>query len=732
MIGYNTSMQLVHWWLKNAYSEVLGIDNPEFLLEKPAIASHGDWACAYSLSAFRALSAELKARYQSPYNLSLAVLDWLEKNAFSSASSAINKQFANQEPSDPLEINSQSENNQSLQIKNALNQPKLPQDLITFEVVKPGFINIKLANKSLWLNARSLLAQLSKSSLNQEKTPQSTQISSFLDLVLSDDQPINNYELPSNYAKNDQKNLAVVEYVSPNTNKPLHIGHLRNAALGSALSRVLAKNGQQVARAVVFNDRGLHIMKSCWSYLVFASSKSALLNDLKKGQIDSAQLLSTQETAKPWSATLLEWANEPASWLNPKDMLVERLQKNDHFVGFWYQVGDMCAQEEKVQEEWSQMLQTWEDSNANLHLQLRNLWQQMNFWFYEGFAQTQARYGFEFDEKFTSYESQIYLAGKQIVLDQAQKGILEKLPDGAVRANLAKFNLPNKILLRKDGTGIYMTFDIELTRQRSQLGARVLYWVVGADQILYFKQLFAVVNLLGITSTENMIHLAYGMVRLPEGKMSSRKGLVIYGDDLLDLAIEKAKNVMLSTNLKKNLSEVQFEAVATAVGIGAVKWTMLSVDATSDITFNIEESVSFKGFAGPYIQYTFARTQSILTKAVERNIANHSDILINLLIQIKDFSTEDQLFAEEIELLRAFLFYYETLRRSAQTSSLHHLCLYLYEVCQKFNAFYAQCPVLDEAQNESVINRRLLLVAATGVVLKDGLELLGIEPVPVM
>ncbi|MBP7876326.1 arginine--tRNA ligase, partial [Candidatus Woesebacteria bacterium] len=276
----------------------------------------------------------------------------------------------------------------------------------------------------------------------------------------------------------------VIEYVSPNTNKPLHIGHLRNAALGWSLSKLLAAGGATVQRAIIFNDRGLHIMKSCWGYLAAGRQTATWQDSLLSGELTDALIADISETllngatqsqtsqngsegsSFNWQKTVVEWQVATEDWLQPTQMREARLQKSDHFIGFWYQLAERFADNESVVKQWSEMLLCWEDETHPEHAQLRQLWSAMNDWFYQGFEETRQRFVFGFDEGSTSYESQIYQKGKDIVVAAADQGILERLPDGAVTARLEDAGLPDKILLRRDGTGIYMTFDIELTRQR--------------------------------------------------------------------------------------------------------------------------------------------------------------------------------------------------------------------------------------------------------------------------
>ncbi|MDQ5951757.1 MAG: arginyl-tRNA synthetase [Patescibacteria group bacterium] len=558
------------------------------------------------------------------------------------------------------------------EIKNLTNESGT-QMFSKIEVAGPGFINFTLAPQYLLQFAQQLVT-------HQAKLPTA----------------------PKSFGS------VIIEYLGPNTNKPLHIGHLRNGALGLALGNLLQEQGWDVHFATINNDRGLHIMKSVWGYLELAR------------KTDDAEV-------KPWHSLLAEWKEEPECWLVPSEMPDERLKKPDHFVGHWYILADGKAEDPDVQAAWAEMLQTWENSEAEHYHQLRELWQTMNNWFYEGSRVTAGRLGITFEADHISYESKIYEAGKQIVLDGAEKGIFKKLEDGAIKVELEEqYGLPDKILLRRDGTGIYMTFDIELTRQRSQYGAEKLIWVVGVDQQLYFQQLFAVAEKLGFAKRENLHHFAYGMVRLPEGKMSSRKGRVVYADDLLDMAREKAAQVMDETHVAKTFSAEEKAAVIDVVGTGAVKWTMLSQDPVSEITFDINESVSFKGFAGPYIQYTAARCHSVIEKA-KNSISNlEIDLLMNLLMQYSDSKQK-----EEVDVLRNLVKYFDAVERAAQNYSPHILAVYLFELSQAFNAFYAHCPIVDESNKEQS-ERRLVITAAVETVLNRGLTLLGITPVEKM
>ena len=514
------------------------------------------------------------------------------------------------------------------------------------------------------------------------------------------------------YKPSKQAGSVIIEYVSPNTNKPLHIGHVRNAALGSAMGKILEKVGWNVHLGIINNDRGLHITKSMWAYLMFGQRSQQVGNEVGSSTIP-------QET---WQTVLSKWIEDNSSWLTPQDMTDKRLQKPDHFVGFWYQKGDTLAEDLEVQKAWTEMLQAWEGKDLPHHKEVHQLWQHLNNLFYLGFKETSAVIGAIFDADEVNFESDIYEAGKEIVLQGAEQGVFEKLPDGAVKVNLEKFKLPDKILLRRDGTGIYMTFDIELTRRRFEKKADKVVWVVGMDQQLYFQQLFAVAEILGYGNQEKFFHFAYGMVRLPEGKMSSRKGRVIYADDLLETAQEKAKEIMQQVGVAKDLPPEEFNKVAQSVGIGAVKWTMLAQEAVSEITFNIEESVSFTGFAGPYIQYTIARTHSVFKKAESRSIAVSFDAQNNISKPFDDIAHED-----EKELLVSLSKYFDVVERSAAEWAPHYIATYLHELAQRFNTFYAHHTIVGDDAVDT--QRRLLLTKAVQNVLTEGLNLLGINPV---
>ncbi|MEX0896116.1 MAG: arginine--tRNA ligase [Patescibacteria group bacterium] len=544
-----------------------------------------------------------------------------------------------------------------------------------FSVAGPGFINCTLASSALVQHAAELASM-----------------------------PLTEFSVHP-----QEKQRVLLEYVGPNTNKPLHIGHLRNAALGVAMCRLWERSRHEVNRATIYNDRGLHITKSMWAYLYFAAQPA---RDFQK---------------QTWQEVLAVWLGDNSSWLKPEDMEDARLKKPDHFVGHWYQQADALADDAAVQEVWSAMLQAWENELDSQHQAVRTLWSWLNDYFYQGFAETTERLGVFFDDAHISHESAIYQAGKKIVQDGARAGTFEQLDDGAIRAHLEdRFNLPNKILLRKDGTGIYMTFDIELARQRSETGVDRLLWLVGQDQELYFQQLFAICEMLGYGTRDRYRHFAYGMVRLPEGNMSSRKGRVVYADQLLDLAVEKAREIMTETQVAKDLSAEEAAAVAEAVGVGAVQWTMLGQEPVSEMTFDITKSVSFKGFAGPYIQYTVARCASVVRQAEQISTIDYETFRDSA----KPFDIEIE--TSEKEVLRNLTIYIDVVERSTAQDAPQLLTTYLHTLAQSFNGFYAEVRIVNDlgskdAGAREAAQRRVMMTTAVQKVLRDGLGLLGIE-----
>ncbi len=450
---------------------------------------------------------------------------------------------------------------------------------------------------------------------------------------------------------------AVVEYSAPNTNKPQHLGHLRNNALGMAVSNILSFLGYDVVRVNWINDRGIHICKSMLAYLKWGKGK--------------------QPDKKP-----------------------------DHFVGDFYVLYSK-NEDEKLKEEAQELLRRWEANDR----EVRALWRKMNSWAYEGFKETYKRFGCEFDKWY--FESEIYKNAEKIIERGLKKGVFVRNSDGAIVAKLSDSGLPDKTIIRADGTSIYVTADLALGLEKAKEKFDISIYVVGSEQKLYLKQLFTIFRLLGYEWAERLVHLSYGMVFLPEGKMKSREGKVVDADDLMDEMSELAKREI--TMRHRELKEPLLLRRAEAIGIGALKFYLLKVDPEKDIYYNPEESISFEGETGPYLQYTHARMSSILRNA-----------------KIKSFPGEYSLLdePEEKELLWILSEFPSAARQAGDTLKPHILAHYLLRLAQEFNEYYHKHHVLSA--EKGLREQRLALVAASRKVLARGLSLLGIEPLDEM
>ncbi len=451
------------------------------------------------------------------------------------------------------------------------------------------------------------------------------------------------------------KEKAVVEFAGPNTNKPLHLGHLRNIFLGQAVCSILSVQGFKVTPVNIVNDRGAHICKSMLAYQ--------------------------------------KWGN------NAKPD-----KKGDHYVGDWYV---KYANEEKthpeMEEEIREMLRKWEESDP----EVKALWKKMNGWVLQGFAETFKRIGVKFDKEY--YESDFYDKGKDLVEQGVKKGVFIKKPDGEILAELEPYKLPNKIVLRSDGTTIYITQDMALARIRFQdyKMDRMIY-VVANEQNLHFQQLFKMLELLEFPFAKNCFHLSYGMVTLPEGKMKSREGTVIDADDILDEMERLAKEEIQE---RHELDEKKAKERAVQIGHGALRFFILKYDHVKDIIFNPKESLSFEGETGPYVQYAHARICSILRK---HGSAVASKIEWSLLKA-----------PEEAELVKALGKFKEVTLAAAEQYKPHLVARYLLDLAQLFNEYYHKHQVITA--DEALTKARIHLIDSVRQVLKNGLNLLLIE-----
>ena len=454
------------------------------------------------------------------------------------------------------------------------------------------------------------------------------------------------------YGSKKQKNKIMVEFSSPNTNKPLHLGHVRNNALGDSIARIFAFLGNDVVKACLINDRGIHICKSMLAYKKWGHNKS------------------------------------------PD-------KKSDFFVGDFYVLFAKKATENpEIEQEAQEMLRQWEKGDKETVV----LWKKMNQWVYDGFEKTYASLGITFHRYY--YESEIYTFGKEIVLDGLKRGIFfEK--DGAIVAPLEDVGLPNKVLVRSDGTTIYMTQDIYLAQKKFHdypLDSSI--YVVGSEQNLHFQQLFAVLKKLGYKWTDSCYHLSYGMVNMPEGRMKSREGTVVDADAIINEMITLAKEEINKRHLE--LSAIELQNRSRQVGLAALKFHMLKIDAAKEMVYNPKESISFEGETGPYVQYTHARICSILKKTKLPEELN-----LNGLGEKENYL---------ITLLEKFPAIVEDAAKHYKPS---YITRYLLDLCQEFNSYYHDVPVLKS--EEDVRDARLYLLSCIKTVLENGLGLLGIE-----
>ena len=458
----------------------------------------------------------------------------------------------------------------------------------------------------------------------------------------------------------------MVEYSSPNTNKPLHLGHIRNNLLGSSVANLLEANGHKVIKVNLVNDRGIHICKSMYAW--------------KK--------LGNGET--------------PAS----------SGMKGDHLVGKYYVLfNDMLKAEGgenapclKAAQE---MLQKWESGES----EVVELWKTMNGWVYEGFDKTYKDLGISFDK--TYYESQTYLLGKSLVLKGLEEGIFEKHEDGSVWCDLTADGLDQKLLLRADGTSVYMTQDIGTAHQRhSEFKLDELIYVVGNEQNYHFQVLKLILKKLGFDWSDSIYHLSYGMVELPEGKMKSREGTVVDADDLLESMYNTAKETSLELGKINDFTEEEQDSLFRMISLGALKYFMIKVDPKKTMLFNPKESIDFNGNTGPFIQYTYARIKSILRKAAEQNLESKMP--------------ESSLLPKEISIIKLLNDFPNKVAEGGREHSPAVIANYAYDVAKEFNQYYHDTSILRE-ENADLRAARLTIISFIAEVLQRAMAILGIS-----
>ena len=481
----------------------------------------------------------------------------------------------------------------------------------------------------------------------------------------------------------------MIEYSSPNTNKPLHLGHVRNNLLGSALARIVEANGNRVVKTNIVNDRGIHICKSMLAWLKWGNGITPETAD-KKGD----HLIGDFYVAfdKHYKAECDELTKQFVSEGMDEEAAKEK-----------------AKQEAPLIKEAHDMLVKWEQGDE----EVRRLWRMMNEWVYAGFDETYKMMGVSFDKIY--YESDTYLEGKKKVLEGLDKGLFYRREDGSVWANLEAEGLDEKLLLRSDGTSVYMTQDIGTAKLRYEdFPIDKMIYVVGNEQNYHFQVLSILLDKLGFAWGKDLVHFSYGMVELPNGKMKSREGTVVDADDLMAQMIEDAYNASKEMTKKIQLSEEEAREVARKVGLGALKYFILKVDARKNMLFNPEESIDFNGNTGPFIQYTYARIRSILRKAAEAKI-DSSLLTLNSSLSEK-----------EIELIQKLNGFRSAVKQAGIDYSPSGIANYCYELTKEFNQFYHDYSILGE-EDENKRAFRLVLAKTVGKVLALGMGLLGIE-----
>ena len=484
--------------------------------------------------------------------------------------------------------------------------------------------------------------------------------------------------------------LVMIEYSSPNTNKPLHLGHVRNNLLGNALANIIAANGNRVVKTNIVNDRGIHICKSMLAWLKYGNGETPESSG-KKGD----HLIGDYYVAfdKHYKAEVKE--------LTAK-YLAEGLTEEEAKA--------KAEAESPLMKEAREMLVKWEAGDA----EVRALWKKMNDWVYAGFDETYRLMGVTFDKIY--YESETYLEGKEKVMEGLTKGFFYRKEDGSVWADLTGEGLDHKLLLRADGTSVYMTQDIGTAKLRfADYPIDKMIYVVGNEQNYHFQVLSILLDKLGFEWGKSLVHFSYGMVELPEGKMKSREGTVVDADDLMAEMIATAKETSNELGKLDGLTQAEADDIARIVGLGALKYFILKVDARKNMTFNPKESIDFNGNTGPFIQYTYARIQSVLRKAAEAGIVLPAQLPAGI-----------ELSEKEEGLIQMVADFAAIVRQAGEDYSPSVIANYTYDLVKEYNQFYHDFSILRE-ENEAVKVFRLVLSQNVAKVVRLGMGLLGIE-----
>lgn len=536
--------------------------------------------------------------------------------------------------------------------------------------------------KQLKKNPESIGVELGEALTEQTELFESFNVvKGFLNVKVENQLFVDNFRSVSkNFSTIAKKNATVmVEYSSPNTNKPLHLGHIRNNLLGFSVAQILKEAGYDVIKTQIINDRGIHICKSMLAWEKFGKGETPETTDTKGDKFVGNYYVEFDKNYKKEIAELVEQG-----------------------------VGEEQAKKDApVMKEAQKMLLDWENGDETV----RTLWAEMNSWVYKGFNETYKRLGVDFDQ--VQYESNTYILGKDLIQAGLDKGVLYQKEDGSVWCDLTDEGLDQKLLLRSDGTSVYMTQDLGTAVERfKQNNIQKLIYTVGNEQDYHFQVLFKILKKLGYEWADQLFHLSYGMVELPEGKMKSREGTVVDADDLMQEMYETAKSKAQELGKLENLSEEEKESSYETVGLGALKYFMLKVDPKKKMLFNPAESIDFNGNTGPFIQYTYARIQSLLSKAGTLQTET-ADIELNqsekeLIMQLTNFKT--------------------VVAKSAETLSPALVANYVYDLVKAYNSFYQNNPILNQ-EDENIKQFRLNISDITAKTIKKSLELLGIGTV---
>ena len=579
---------------------------------------------------------------------------------------------------------------------------EVPENLVQLQKTRSGFEGnltlvvfpfLKISHKKPEDTAQDLGAYIKQ---NCEAIADFNVVKGFLNLVIDKKawlsllNEMNQNEKFGEKPVTENSPLVMIEYSSPNTNKPLHLGHVRNNLLGWSLAQIMEANGNKVVKTNIVNDRGIHICKSMLAWLKYGNGETPETSG-KKGD----HLIGDYYVAFDWHYRA-EVAELKAKYI-AEGMDEESAEKK-------------AKEESPLIKEAHEMLVKWEQNDP----EVRALWKKMNDWVYAGFDETYKALGVGFDKIY--YESNTYLVGKKKVEEGLAKGLFFRKDDNSVWADLTDEGLDQKLLLRSDGTSVYMTQDIGTAEMRfNDFPIDKMIYVVGNEQNYHFQVLSILLDRLGFKWGKELVHFSYGMVELPNGKMKSREGTVVDADDLIAAMIADAKQTSEELGKFKDMREEERNEIARIVGLGALKYFILKVDARKNMLFNPEESIDFNGNTGPFIQYTYARIRSILRKAAAEGITIPTTL-----------SDEMPLNEKEIELIQKLNEFGAAVEQAGKDYSPSGIANYCYELTKAFNQFYHDYSILGaDTENEKVV--RLVLAQNVGKTLKNGMALLGIE-----